>query len=465
MKKIAAFAVFFVCFSFSYVAPAFSEWTTWWATPYWADYTHQQTDFPTTRPVWFRVFYQNSEIGQWFVDTDNFHDGIEGGDWELMIDGTNYYYYETDPDYYFNRIDIGFLPEPPDSITVPDNKPSGQYTVSWTASPTSGVTYTLEEATDSSFTSGLRTVVSDTTALSAQISNRTSGVTYYYRVQAVEGNGNDVIKSDWTQGGNGCMVSPWTPWWSSGPWQECLEQTGFPDTRPIAVRIFHKDKSSTLKQIYTLNYDDGQLVIDQDGTRLVYCEVEENKHFKRIDIAYQQEPPSSVSVPTSSTTGDYTVSWGASPASGVTYILEEAEDSTEDSNFSSVTLADPTALSAQITGKEIGKTYYYRVRTSRVDEYNDALLSDWVSGTNGCLVSDGWTTFWTGYSDFMSSYSFPTRRPISIRIYYQSGAIWEENIPGSSFYEGDDETWWLDVNGNWIEYYEAGEFFNRIDIK
>ncbi|MCP5052411.1 MAG: hypothetical protein GY940_34910, partial [bacterium] len=52
--------------------------------------------------------------------------------------------------------------ETPSGITVPINDPDGDYTVSWGASSTSGVTYVVEEATDSNFTVDLRTAFTET---------------------------------------------------------------------------------------------------------------------------------------------------------------------------------------------------------------------------------------------------------------------------------------------------------------
>jgi|GEM_PF-1861810 len=90
----------------------------------------------------------------------------------------------------------------PGSISIPIASSTDSYAVSWGASPTAGVTYRLEEATDSAFTNGLRTVVSDMTSLSAAISGRATGVTYYYRVRAEI----DGVYSAWRNGTNGCVV-------------------------------------------------------------------------------------------------------------------------------------------------------------------------------------------------------------------------------------------------------------------
>ena len=90
----------------------------------------------------------------------------------------------------------------PSSITVPSSDSDGSYTVSWGASSTSSVTYVLEEATNSSFSSGLRTAYSGSST-STTITGRSSGATYYYRVKATRSGYND---SAWRTGSNGCTV-------------------------------------------------------------------------------------------------------------------------------------------------------------------------------------------------------------------------------------------------------------------
>jgi len=70
------------------------------------------------------------------------------------------------------------------------------YTVNWVKSTTVGVTYVLEEATNSLFTVGLRTVYSGA-GLSAKVTGRTTNTTYYYRVRAVKAGAKD---SAWKTG-------------------------------------------------------------------------------------------------------------------------------------------------------------------------------------------------------------------------------------------------------------------------
>ncbi|MFH0730525.1 MAG: DUF4214 domain-containing protein [Pseudomonadota bacterium] len=94
----------------------------------------------------------------------------------------------------------------PSSITVPATDDDGSYTISWSPSTTSGVTYVLEEATDSGFTGELRTAYSGSST-STSITGSTVGATYYYRVKATRSGYAD---SDWQKGSNGCAVGPVT---------------------------------------------------------------------------------------------------------------------------------------------------------------------------------------------------------------------------------------------------------------
>ena len=89
----------------------------------------------------------------------------------------------------------------PSFIQVPSTSSTGNYTINWGSSSTSGVTYFLEEATNSTFTSDLRTAYTGSN-LSASITGRSDG-TYYYRVKATKDGYED---SEWEVGGNGCTV-------------------------------------------------------------------------------------------------------------------------------------------------------------------------------------------------------------------------------------------------------------------
>lgn len=186
----------------------------------------------------------------------------------------------------------------PRSLSVPPSDSDGYYTVSWEASRTQDVTYVLEEAINTSFTSKLRTVY-EGSELSAEVTGRKPKTTYYYRVKATKVGYAD---SDWQIATNGCLVG-------------------------IGGYV-----------------------------------------------------PASITVPAWDADGAYTVSWGASAADNVTYVLEEATDSA----FSNASTAySGILLSADLTGRSQDMTYYYRVKAQQPG-YPD---SAWKVAGNGCVVS------------------------------------------------------------------------------
>lgn len=100
----------------------------------------------------------------------------------------------------------------------------------------------------------------------------------------------------------------------------------------------------------------------------------------RTEVASGTPPgiPASITVPASSSTGSYTISWGAASGTVTAYQLYEATNS----GFSPETLAySGTALSKAISGKGNG-TYYYRVRAC-----NGSLCGGYRTGANPTVVT------------------------------------------------------------------------------
>jgi YD repeat-containing protein len=88
--------------------------------------------------------------------------------------------------------------------------------------------------------------------------------------------------------------------------------------------------------------------------------------------------PASITVPASSTTGSYTISWGTSTGNVTAYQLYEATNS----GFTGqVQVYTGTGTSAPISGKANG-TYYYRVRAC-----NGAQCSGYRTGANAITVA------------------------------------------------------------------------------
>lgn len=118
-------------------------------------------------------------------------------------------------------------------------------------------------------------------------------------------------------------------------------------------------------------------------------------HDNRIATTYELDPagnrtqvtdvavgptsaPASISVPATSDTGDYSVSWGAATGTVLTYELWE---STQASFLSSARVHSSASRSASFTGKP-SSTYYYRVRACANSD-----CSGFTTGSNGVVVS------------------------------------------------------------------------------
>lgn len=87
--------------------------------------------------------------------------------------------------------------------------------------------------------------------------------------------------------------------------------------------------------------------------------------------------PASITVPASSSTGNYTISWGAASGTVTAYKLFQATNA----GFSGETqVYSGTALSVALTGRANG-TYYYRVQSCL-----DVSCSGYRTGANGVTV-------------------------------------------------------------------------------
>lgn len=83
------------------------------------------------------------------------------------------------------------------------------YTLSWSAPDTSGVQYEIIEATNSSFTSGVRLLNAATTSLA--ITGRNNALTYYYRVRACKTLSGVLHCGDWSGTSSAVKLLPGKP--------------------------------------------------------------------------------------------------------------------------------------------------------------------------------------------------------------------------------------------------------------
>jgi len=290
----------------------------------------------------------------------------------------------TSTSYLYGFPDIGYVqgPPAPASITVPAGSTTGTYSISWSAS-TGATYYDLEEAGDSSFTSPTTVYSGPNTA--HIVTGQAQG-SYWYRVRA----GDALGISPWTAGTNACIVSATAPSppssitvpassasgnftvsWASSPLTasyQLEEDTGSSFSNPTQVYtgastsfdVTGKTTGSFYYRVCATNHVGvSAWTTDTTGCTMV-----------------PPAPPASLTGPSQSATGTYTVTWTASDGA-TSYDLEEDTDSLFSNPAQVYTGA---GLSFVVSGKQSG-TFYYRVRATGV-----AGTGGWTQGTNGCTI-------------------------------------------------------------------------------
>ncbi|NJC88969.1 MAG: hypothetical protein FIB02_10660 [Desulfuromonas sp.] len=287
----------------------------------------------------------------------------------------------------------------PASIVVPPADSDGTYDVKWTASATQGATYVLEEASNPAFTLNLRVVYSGP-GLKKSFTARPASKTYYYRVKAIVAGAMD---SAWRTNMYGCAV-PGT------------ELTGAP--AGITVPTADPDGGYTVEWLASATPNVTYVLEEAldpafiNGVRTAYVGTglstpisgrRENKtYYYRVKAilgagtmdsvytvpingcaipgTYAVSRPVEILVPTVSADGTLEVSWTASATANVTYFLQEATNPAFTAGLRTAYYGPD--LSTLITGRKVGKTYYYRVQAVRAGR-TDSLMR---KGLNGCLV-------------------------------------------------------------------------------
>jgi predicted phage tail protein len=313
-------------------------------------------------------------------------------------------------------------PTAPASITVPANSTTGNYTVSWAASATA-VTYTLEEDTVATFPAP--SVAYTGAATSFNVTGKANG-TYYYRVLATNTSGS----SGWTVGGNGCTVLLVPP----APASITVPANSATGNFTVSWAASATATSYTLEEDSTATFTAPSVAYTGAATTFNVTGKPGGTWYYRVlatnasgssgwtagangcTVLLPPAPPASITVPTNSTTGNYTVSWAAS-VSAVSYTLEEDTVAT----FASATVVYGGANTTfNVTGKTNG-IYYYRVQASNVSGN-----SGWTVGGNGCTVL------------------FPPAAPASITVPANSTTgnytvSWSSS-PTASFYDLQEDT-------------------------
>jgi hypothetical protein len=284
------------------------------------------------------------------------------------------------------QVETHIVPGEPLSISVPASSATGSYTVSWGTSSGTVTAYELYESTSSDFSSS--GIVYSGTSTSKPISGKSSG-TYYYRVRACD----DTACSAYRTGANGTTVTlpPGIPASISVPSTSStgnyIVSWGTSSGTVTAYELYEATNSGFSGQTLAYSGTSTSAPISGKGEGTYYyraraCNSSGCSDYRTganaTSVIFAPGVPSSISVPSSSTTGGYTVSWGSSTGTVTAYELYEATNS----GFTGESLAySGTSTSAPISGKGDG-TYYYRVRGC-----NGSGCSGYRTGGNATTVT------------------------------------------------------------------------------
>ncbi len=303
------------------------------------------------------------------------------------------------------------VPSAPSSVTVPSSSGSGLIPVSWTAVSGASV-YDVQEANRST-TPISPNFLTQYTIVASAVSGSSFTFTgadtreHFFRVRTQVAVGSYALYSLWSASSNGCSVNLLTPGAistltvpsssSSGSYQ--ISWTASSNAASYELEEDTSSSFTNAVQIYSGAAQDFTVTGQGDGT--YYYRV------RGVNAAYQGSYtpgsnactvtlgavglPSSITVPSGSATGTYTVTWGAA-SNASSYELQEDTRS----DFSTATVVyQGTDLSCPLTGRTNG-SYYYRVRG-----VNAANQGAWAPGGNPCVVAiPGTLTLSAGSQNF-----------------------------------------------------------------
>jgi hypothetical protein len=282
-------------------------------------------------------------------------------------------------------------PTVPASINVPNTSGTGVYTVQWGTSQGTVTAYELYEASNSSFSGQVNRYSG--VALSKGFTGKATG-TYFYRVRACN---TSADCSGYRAAANSIVVTvtPSQPPSISVP-NSTTNTTGSytiswaASTSGVvtAYELYEATNASfTVQVIAYSGLSTSKLISGKlDGAyyyRVRACNTATDCSVYRssgtpVTVLRPPSAPVSISVPSSSSTGVYSISWGASPSGTVThYELFEATNSSFTGQTAIAVSASPQAI-VRATG-----TYYYRIRACNTS----ASCSGYAPGPNVITVT------------------------------------------------------------------------------
>ncbi|ABQ24599.1 S8 family serine peptidase [Geotalea uraniireducens] len=218
----------------------------------------------------------------------------------------------------------------PASISVPSGNTTGSFQVSWSPSNVSGVTYVLEYSKDN----GAYTSAYSGTYTWANLTVPASG-TYTFRVKAAKTGYTDSAYS----ATKSCSVTlicgaPASISVPSGNTTGSFQVSWSPSNVSGVTYVLEYSKDNgAYTSAYKGTYTWANLTVPASGTYTFRVKAAKTGYTdsaysatKSCSVTLICGAPASISVPASSTTGSFQVSWSRSNVSGVTYVLEYSKD-------------------------------------------------------------------------------------------------------------------------------------------
>jgi YD repeat-containing protein len=321
-----------------------------------------------------------------FAGTLNYQYDALGRLEEVQYPGGSVVSYTLDPA--GNRTEVASRTPPgvPASITVPVSSTTGSYTVSWGTASGTLTAYELYEATNVGFSGEV--LVSSGAATTQAISGKGNG-SYYYRVRACNGS----TCGGYRTGANPTVVTlpPGVPASITVPASSTTGaytvSWGTSTGTVTAYQLYEATNSGFTGQVQVYSGTATSRAISGKANGSYYYRVRACNGAQCSGYRTGANPtvvtlppgvPASISVPASSSTGSYTVSWGTSTGTVTAYQLYEATNS----GFTGqVQVYTGTGTSHALSGKTNG-SYYYRVRAC-----NGSACSGYRTGANPTVVS------------------------------------------------------------------------------
>jgi FtsP/CotA-like multicopper oxidase with cupredoxin domain len=280
-----------------------------------------------------------------------------------------------------NACVVTLIAQPVPALTVPATSTDGTIAISWTSSPTPGVTYQLYQSKNG----GAYALVATTTATSVTLTGRTNG-SHVFRIKATLAGWAD---SSWTTGSNACVVTL-----TVQPVASLTVPAASNDGTIFLQWAASATPGVTYQVQQSRNGGPYALVASITGTSVALNGRTDGTYTYRVRaiksgwvstswtdgsnpcvVTRVVQPVALLNVPATSA-GSIALTWTASPTSGVTYQLYESRN-----GGAYTQLTGTTATSRTLTGRTAG-SYTYQIRAVKAG-WAPSTMTD---GSNPCVV-------------------------------------------------------------------------------